>query len=1029
MLYLKPNVIVEPLFNQWYAWSYLISPATAARYITESHFKIMQSFVDAPQVHQSALKNPAMMGGPFINYEVDRVHEIKALLEQTKEEQAHVVQLSQAIAQLDTMLTESAKGYSLEPLYQNVPEALKGYVELVYDSNNHPSIRFIEGLLYQSQYYNPASQTVALYLGHEDERSFVLSTPRLKDERCLHLNLAFKDSRLDRLFEMKDIPQPYAKIKNLLKIAEEDEALFSSFFTEEPPAKEPKYSGDSVRIRYFGHACVLIETENISILFDPLISYQHQDGIPRYTYADLPETIDYVLITHNHQDHCMFETLLQLRHKIKHLVVPKSNSGVLLDPSLKLILKNIGFANVIEIDNLEAIDIDQGQIVALPFLGEHGDLNINAKAAYLVKLKGQSILCLADSNNIEPKLYETIHKLFGDIDVIFIGMECDGAPFSWAYGSLLTKPIPRKMDATRRLDGSNAQRAIELVSQFNPQQVYVYAMGQEPWLTYITSINYTEESRPIIESNKLVEACINRNIFSERLLGKKEIILDENSRRVAAVTFPTSYREQLSEKKVTQTVNEFLAKLSRLDIKLWVDGENLRCNAPKGALTPTLKAQLSERKAEILEFLSNESHNSKILASLNTDAVLDSSIYPELPIPATLEPSCIFLTGATGFVGAFLLYELLQQTSSDIYCLIRDKSTELAQDKLRNCLKSYLLWDEDFSSRIIPVIGDLSQPLLGLSESKFYEFAGKIDVIYHNGAWVHHASPYSLLKATNVVGTQEVLRLACKTKAKPVHFISSTSVFSEVGDSGVKVIREQDNIDNSQVPFGGYSQSKWVAEKLVTAARDRGLPVCIYRLGRISGHSKTGVFNINDYLYRLIIGCVQLGSIPDVALIQDIIPVDYASIAIVHLSEQQASWGKAFHLTHPQPVSTNLFFEKLRSLGYPIQQISYEQWHTQLLNVAANSPEHALYPLVSLLSGKNNSSEAPASDAAVLQFDCQNTLDGLKNISITCPSIDDQLLNVYFSYLINNGFLAPLPIKDYSQTNHYNNVTSQLTTT
>lgn len=78
------------------------------------------------------------------------------------------------------MLTNEAKGYSLEPLYQNVPEALKGYVELAYDSNNQPSIRFIEGLLYKSEYYNTASQTVALYLGHEDERSFVLSTPRLK---------------------------------------------------------------------------------------------------------------------------------------------------------------------------------------------------------------------------------------------------------------------------------------------------------------------------------------------------------------------------------------------------------------------------------------------------------------------------------------------------------------------------------------------------------------------------------------------------------------------------------------------------------------------------------------------------------------------------------------------------------------------------------------------------------------------------------------------------------------------------------
>ncbi|MEM1393270.1 MAG: MBL fold metallo-hydrolase, partial [Cyanobacteria bacterium P01_H01_bin.150] len=446
MPYLKPNVIAEPLFNQWYAWSFLISPATAARYITESHIKIMQSFIDAPQVHQLTLQDPAMMGGPFINYGVDRVDEIRTLLEKTKEKQAHLIELSQAIAQLDSLLTSEAKGYSLEPLYEKVPEVLKGYVELVYDSNNYPSIRFLEGLLFQSQYYNRASQTVALYLGHEDERSFVLSTPRLPDEHSLHLNIPFSDSRLDSLFQMRDVPQPYSQIKQMLGITEKDERLFSSFFTEEPPQKEPKYSGDSVRVRYFGHACVLIETKGISILCDPLISYQHQEGIPRYTYADLPEKIDYALITHNHQDHYMFETLLQLRHKIEHIVVPKSNSGNLLDPSLKLLSTTLGFANVIEIDNLETIELDDGQIVALPFLGEHGDLNISAKTAFLIRLKGKSILCLADSNNIEPKLYEKIYQLFGDADVIFIGMECDGAPFSWAYGSLLAKPVARKMD-------------------------------------------------------------------------------------------------------------------------------------------------------------------------------------------------------------------------------------------------------------------------------------------------------------------------------------------------------------------------------------------------------------------------------------------------------------------------------------------------------------------------------------------------------------------------------------------------------
>jgi thioester reductase-like protein len=274
-----------------------------------------------------------------------------------------------------------------------------------------------------------------------------------------------------------------------------------------------------------------------------------------------------------------------------------------------------------------------------------------------------------------------------------------------------------------------------------------------------------------------------------------------------------------------------------------------------------------------------------------------------------------------------------------------------------------------------------------------------IDVIYHNGAWVHHASPYSLLKTTNVFGTQEVLRLACQVKAKPVHFMSASSVFSAVGNSGLRVIREQDSIDNES-PSGGYNQSKWVAEKLINQAGDRGLPVYIYRLGRISGNSQTGVFNTNDFLYRLIIGSVQLGSIPDQEMMLDIIPVDYASKAIVNLSKQSVSQNQVFHFVHPQPVSSNVLFEKLRSLGYSIQEIVYDQWHKQLLNIAENSPEHALYPLVSLFPNRRSQVQT-----STLKFECQNTLTGLTGTLITCPPIDEQLLNTYISYLIDRGFI------------------------
>jgi L-ascorbate metabolism protein UlaG (beta-lactamase superfamily) len=221
----------------------------------------------------------------------------------------------------------------------------------------------------------------------------------------------------------------------------------------------------------------------------------------------------------------MFETLLQLRHKIRNLIVPKNSGGTLGDPSMKQVLQQIGFSSVKEIDEMESIEIPGGDILGLPFFGEHADLNIKTKMAYLISLNKNSILCAADSENLQPELYKHIHQFTGDVDVVFIGMECDGAPLSWLYGPLLTRLLSRKIDQSRRSNGSNYEKAVAIVNELKPKQVYVYAMGQEPWLTYLTSIQYSDESRPIIESNKLVEDCRKRGLVSERLYGQKEIIL------------------------------------------------------------------------------------------------------------------------------------------------------------------------------------------------------------------------------------------------------------------------------------------------------------------------------------------------------------------------------------------------------------------------------------------------------------------------------------------------------------------------
>jgi L-ascorbate metabolism protein UlaG (beta-lactamase superfamily) len=525
--YFKPNVIIGPLVDRWYAWTHLISPATAAMNVVGRHIKIMNSYIQTPHIHAAAVKNPKMLGGPFMDYGGKRIDEVKELKAQIEEKQAHPIAFAKALVELDKMLKANAKGFSLEALYEKVPDILKGYVELVYDLNNHPSYRVFESLLYKSKFYAKGSQSIALWITNNDERPFSLSTPTLNDPGVLHLDIPFDHEGVDMLSRMKREPGSIDKIALVLGVKEEDRVLFDTFFTEKEHPKYKRYTGDKARMRYFGHACILIETKDVSILVDPLVSYYgYESSVEHFSDIDLPDVIDYVLITHNHQDHIVFETLLPLRHKIRNLIVPATNSGALQDPSLKLTFKNIGFDNVIEIDELEEIRFENCVITGLPFTGEHSDLNIRAKSCFHIAIDRFKFLFVADSRVLEARLYEHIQQVMGDVDVLFLGMECEGAPLSWLYGPLLTEEINRDNDQSRRLAGCDFEKGIHLVNIFQPKEVYVYAMGQEPWLEFISSIRYSEESKPIVQSNMLVNECLKRNIIAERLFGEKELLYD-----------------------------------------------------------------------------------------------------------------------------------------------------------------------------------------------------------------------------------------------------------------------------------------------------------------------------------------------------------------------------------------------------------------------------------------------------------------------------------------------------------------------
>jgi L-ascorbate metabolism protein UlaG (beta-lactamase superfamily) len=532
--YLRPNIAAEPLIDRWYAWPHLIAPATAARNLTERHLRIMESYIQAPQAHAAAARDSRLAGGPFMNFADARVAEVIALRDRTIATRRDLIELSAAIVRLDDLLREQAKGYSLQPLYDSIPAALQGYVELGYDLRNQPSFRFIERLLYASRYYNTGAQSFVLSAISDDRRPFIFSTPRLDTPESIHWRTPFASDPVDRLFRLKAEPAAYGEIRELLSLTDRDDALLKPLLTDSKPPASPRYAGPGVRWKYFGHACVLIETGDCAILIDPAISYAFEGASDRFTYADLPESIDFVLLTHAHQDHVLLETLLQLRDRIGTVLVPRNSGGYLQDPSLKLMLEACGFKRVREIDELEAIDTPAGTIQAIPFTGEHCDLDIRSKTGWLVRSGIHSMMFLADSRNVSPALYGHVRDQVGPVETLFVGMECDGAPLSWIYGPLLSRRLDRDMDQSRRANASDYHSALSLLDRFNCKELYVYAMGQEPWLQFISSIRYDERSNPIVESNKLIETARQRGIVAERLFGWKERTLPGRSYQARA---------------------------------------------------------------------------------------------------------------------------------------------------------------------------------------------------------------------------------------------------------------------------------------------------------------------------------------------------------------------------------------------------------------------------------------------------------------------------------------------------------------
>ncbi|WP_297622018.1 non-ribosomal peptide synthetase [Nocardia sp.] len=388
-------------------------------------------------------------------------------------------------------------------------------------------------------------------------------------------------------------------------------------------------------------------------------------------------------------------------------------------------------------------------------------------------------------------------------------------------------------------------------------------------------------------------------------------------------------------------------------------------------------------------------------ALLAADAVLAPEINGAGCAPMRTGPvRDVLLTGATGFVGAYLLREILDRTDALVWCLVRAGSAREGRDRIRAALHSYQLWDDTLEARIVPVPGDLAAPAFGLTDTDHARLADRIDAIYHNGARVNHLEPYSRLRAANVEGTREVLRLATTRQLKPVHFVSSANtVISTAG--GQDLIREATRIGADELPEQGYISSKWVAEQLILQAGERGVPVRVYRPGLISGDLRTGINNADDSFWNMIRAAAILGAAPDIgAAAIDLVPVTYVARAIVAISLGSAT-DIEYHLINEKPVAVRDIFECLGRHGLSVKT---ETLDTIQLRFAEETRTRTLAGDDSLVRAALVSGNFGGGTTEIV-LDDANARKALAGSGIWCPAVDASVLDTYIAAFVQSGFL------------------------
>ncbi|WP_195911149.1 amino acid adenylation domain-containing protein [Streptomyces kaniharaensis] len=382
------------------------------------------------------------------------------------------------------------------------------------------------------------------------------------------------------------------------------------------------------------------------------------------------------------------------------------------------------------------------------------------------------------------------------------------------------------------------------------------------------------------------------------------------------------------------------------------------------------------------------------------------------PAPSRAEPAEILLTGATGFCGSHLLNTLLATTRARIHCLVRAPDEEHALERVRAAQQRFLRHDLS-DTRVVPLVGDLAEPLLGLTQRQFEWLAGNLDAIHHLGGQVNFLYPYHQLRGANVGGTREVVRLAGHSRGIPVHYLSTLAVLVGFGAAGIDEVTERTPLAHPEKLGVGYVESKWVAEQLLHNAAAVGLPVTVLRTNDVTGDLVTGVMNTGTEICALIKYMAESGTCPDARLLLDFVPADRFGQAVVHIAAHAPANGEVYHLTSPRPAVLADLADRLRARGYPVAELPYDEWVQSLVRFAAGHPTHPITPFVPLFVDRSPGTDLSLSEMYFRPtfplFDRTNTEAALTGSGIDLPAVDAALLDHYLEQLLADGYLGPPP--------------------